>query len=75
MQNIVWLTKQEPCVVCGWQTYTSLDGEHHVCNDLTCISLFREASKSMNQEPEYENALVSQEIKEHIRDYHSVIAQ
>ena len=75
MQNIVWLTKQEPCVVCGWLTYTSVDGEHHVCNDLSCTSAFYRASESLNQEPEYENALVSQDIKEHIRDYHSVTAQ
>jgi len=75
MKNIVWLTKQNPCVVCGWQTYTSLDGEHHVCNDRTCISMFRKAYTEMsNQIPMYEDALVSEEIKEHMRVYHPTVS-
>jgi len=39
--NIVWLTREESCVVCGWLTYTSVDGVSHVCNNLPCIENFR----------------------------------
>tara|TARA_Y100001951_G_scaffold102916_1_gene110581 strand:+ start:1384 stop:1626 length:243 start_codon:yes stop_codon:yes gene_type:complete len=39
--NIVWLTREDSCVVCGWLTYTSVDGVSHVCNNLPCINDFR----------------------------------
>ena len=37
MRNILWLAKQGKCVVCGFNTYTSVDGTSHVCADASCV--------------------------------------
>jgi len=54
--NIVWLTREDSCVVCGWLTYTSVDGVSHVCNNLPCINGFRSLEWRQGSVDTYEYA-------------------
>ena len=49
--NVIWTTSRKPCSVCGWDTFTSIDGgTNRVCDDRPCIDTFRQYAEIFSKD-------------------------